>query len=108
MTGRPCLTAYVTASSLAVRMRSRVQSSAYCRIGEEPMKVAASIGIPTSSATRTIGSTSAITVRAAQLGKMRSEEHTSELQSHSDLVCRLLLEKKKKTAKQTRRLVLQP
>src|SRR5947207_13746915 len=28
---------------------------------------------------------------------VRSEEHTSELQSHSDLVCRLLLEKKKKT-----------
>src|SRR5947207_9244274 len=29
------------------------------------------------------------------LGALRSEEHTSELQSHSDLVCRLLLEKKK-------------
>src|SRR5437588_12650609 len=29
----------------------------------------------------------------------RSEEHTSELQSHSDLVCRLLLEKKKNTGK---------
>src|SRR5437588_1891447 len=29
----------------------------------------------------------------------RSEEHTSELQSHSDLVCRLLLEKKKKRQK---------
>src|SRR5947207_6920593 len=29
-------------------------------------------------------------------GGSRSEEHTSELQSHSDLVCRLLLEKKKK------------
>src|SRR5438034_7277038 len=28
-------------------------------------------------------------------GSLRSEEHTSELQSHSDLVCRLLLEKKK-------------
>src|SRR5947207_4999651 len=27
---------------------------------------------------------------------VRSEEHTSELQSHSDLVCRLLLEKKNK------------
>src|SRR5436190_17286506 len=27
--------------------------------------------------------------------RSRSEEHTSELQSHSDLVCRLLLEKKK-------------
>src|SRR5260221_1774188 len=29
----------------------------------------------------------------------RSEEHTSELQSHSDLVCRLLLEKKKEEVK---------
>src|SRR5947207_6925318 len=29
----------------------------------------------------------------------RSEEHTSELQSHSDLVCRLLLEKKKQNNK---------
>src|SRR5436190_21513032 len=33
---------------------------------------------------------------AFQRFKHRSEEHTSELQSHSDLVCRLLLEKKKK------------
>src|SRR2546421_8670340 len=31
----------------------------------------------------------------------RSEEHTSELQSRSDLVCRLLLEKKKKTLRPT-------
>src|SRR5438132_7684083 len=31
----------------------------------------------------------------------RSEEHTSELQSHSDLVCRLLLEKKKNVAMTT-------
>src|SRR5438034_6652891 len=30
------------------------------------------------------------------LAQGRSEEHTSELQSHSDLVCRLLLEKKNK------------
>src|SRR5206468_10479263 len=33
---------------------------------------------------------------AEQVGEHRSEEHTSELQSRSDLVCRLLLEKKKK------------
>src|SRR5436190_7126173 len=34
---------------------------------------------------------------ARNLGScVRSEEHTSELQSHSDLVCRLLLEKKNK------------
>src|SRR5260221_5020647 len=32
-----------------------------------------------------------------QRSESRSEEHTSELQSHSDLVCRLLLEKKKNT-----------
>src|SRR2546430_4284108 len=32
---------------------------------------------------------------ASRLVKMRSEEHTSELQSQSNLVCRLLLEKKK-------------
>src|SRR5437660_5505624 len=47
----------------------------------------------------------------------RSEEHTSELQSRGHLVCRLLLEKKKKikrqhkklsTTPQHRRLVLQP
>src|SRR2546421_4410551 len=33
---------------------------------------------------------------------VRSEEHTSELQSRSDLVCRLLLEKKKKKQEPTR------
>src|SRR5215204_5411363 len=37
-------------------------------------------GLPGATSTRTIG-------------PMRSEEHTSELQSHSDIVCRLLLEK---------------
>src|SRR2546421_1667190 len=34
---------------------------------------------------------------------MRSEEHTSELQSRSDLVCRLLLEKKKQRHRVTMR-----
>src|SRR5438034_4693748 len=41
----------------------------------------------------------AVTVR----NEYRSEEHTSELQSHSDLVCRLLLEKKKKKKKKIKR-----
>src|SRR2546421_9490989 len=35
--------------------------------------------------------------RARDPSHARSEEHTSELQSRSDLVCRLLLEKKKQT-----------
>src|SRR5260221_9125594 len=46
-------------------------------------------------------SVSSTQVRSASVGSpaaaatiSRSEEHTSELQSHSDLVCRLLLEKK--------------
>src|SRR2546421_9087563 len=36
--------------------------------------------------------------------RKRSEEHTSELQSRSDLVCRLLLEKKKDQAKDPAKL----
>src|SRR5256886_9993909 len=39
------------------------------------------------------------TIRTAPDGDHRSEEHTSELQSQSNLVCRLLLEKKKKNKK---------
>src|SRR5438477_2940244 len=38
-------------------------------------------------------------LRHQPVGQMRSEEHTSELQSHVNLVCRLLLEKKKKKKK---------
>src|SRR5206468_6814985 len=38
-------------------------------------------------------------------GLSRSEEHTSELQSRSDLVCRLLLEKKKKVKTPTQPLL---
>src|SRR5206468_10282196 len=38
-------------------------------------------------------------IRYRENSALRSEEHTSELQSRSDLVCRLLLEKKKKKKK---------
>src|SRR5438034_5239947 len=37
-----------------------------------------------------------LAIVSVTFAEIRSEEHTSELQSHSDLVCRLLLEKKKK------------
>src|SRR2546430_9266722 len=37
-------------------------------------------------------------ISQAHFNRDRSEEHTSELQSQSNLVCRLLLEKKKKTS----------
>src|SRR6516165_1280246 len=40
--------------------------------------------------------------------KSRSEEHTSELQSQSNLVCRLLLEKKKQIGRDAERQAVQP
>src|SRR2546430_5713252 len=49
--------------------------------------------------TRHLLSTSWLIV-AGGISQDRSEEHTSELQSQSNLVCRLLLEKKKKTTGQ--------
>src|SRR5260370_28096931 len=42
------------------------------------------------------------------LGPNRSEEHTSELQSHLNLVCRLLLEKKKKKAHSQKHIRQEP
>src|SRR5260221_4184813 len=46
-------------------------------------------------APRRDGRRPATTGRGCERRSPRSEEHTSELQSHSDLVCRLLLEKNK-------------
>src|SRR5260221_7010825 len=53
--------------------------------------------IPPQPAQRAADKERRFRARAASSPRLpRSEEHTSELQSHSDLVCRLLLEKKKK------------
>ena len=43
-----------------------------------------------------VGLGAALVAAAVDIGIIRSEEHTSELQSLTNLVCRLLLEKKKK------------
>src|SRR6266540_900942 len=45
---------------------------------------------------------------AGRRGAGRSEEHTSELQSHHDIVCRLLLEKKKRKRNDSNRLERKP
>src|SRR2546430_17631606 len=50
----------------------------------------------TSGISRATSSATNPTRRQSQSSRSRSEEHTSELQSQSNLVCRLLLEKKKK------------
>src|SRR5947207_15789113 len=52
--------------------------------------------LPISCCASAIARWDSVTVSIAAETIGRSEEHTSELQSHSDLVCRLLLEKKKK------------
>src|SRR2546428_9252925 len=59
----------------------------YTTLFRSPVSMEKNAGIPDSRIRRT----ARITRRVS-----RSEEHTSELQSRSDLVCRLLLEKKKK------------
>src|SRR5688572_31229211 len=56
------------------------------------------------SAPRTSSRHPSVVVAAAFVND-RSEEHTSELQSQSNLVCRLLLEKKNKTRAPIRRLL---
>src|SRR5260221_9334363 len=71
---------------LAVMFASSAGGSAGGTAPEEALATAGGGGSP------------AATVPA--VAKARSEEHTSELQSHSDLVCRLLLEKKKKKSTQ--------
>src|SRR5438477_8780927 len=50
-------------------------------------------------AASSIVSTTVVVVTTVGVSTFRSEEHTSELQSHVNLVCRLLLEKKKKKKK---------
>src|SRR5256886_8484991 len=52
---------------------------------------------PTSARSRSTSASRCSIRRSGRSSWTRSEEHTSELQSQSNLVCRLLLEKKKKT-----------
>src|SRR5690349_20220172 len=60
--------------------------------------------LPTSSRSRLrVARVEAPSPTLKESKKRRSEEHTSELQSRRDLVCRILLEKKKMPTKRTRR-----
>src|SRR5438874_6094674 len=59
-------------------------------------RIAERVGVPLDRVEGIPGATS-----IARKSRRRSEEHTSELQSRRDLVCRLLLEKKKKKCNNT-------
>src|SRR5437773_9660215 len=73
------------------------------KIGQRAVDQAADTGVRVVGAGAADESKRILSMIAANLGSsrsgstIRSEEHTSELQSHHDLVCRLLLEKKNKT-----------
>src|SRR5699024_12836880 len=71
-------------------------------ISEASVKTSAGSSCCSTSSTQLPLKTSCCTSSANPIINLRtrSEEHTSELQSRFDLVCRLLLEKKKKTATQ--------
>src|SRR5438034_7556351 len=79
---RSTLFPYTTLFRSTAETRSRI----CCGVAKPTVSASEIVLIPYDSSRSTASTTSS----------MRSEEHTSELQSHSDLVCRLLLEKKKK------------
>src|SRR5688572_31101040 len=61
-------------------------------VGEEAPHARSYVGVPARSNKRVVGVLSVQSYRPGVFGVERSEEHTSELQSQSNLVCRLLLE----------------
>src|SRR2546430_11436629 len=81
---RPNATAVLTVCG-AVRAPGMTSSNGILATGEKKCIPITRSGTRAASAMRVIG-----------IVDVRSEEHTSELQSQSNLVCRLLLEKKKK------------
>src|SRR5260370_1812497 len=94
---RSTLFPYTTLFRSRKRIRFSLFFPYYCRLRcqispNEDANIA--IIVPRRSATGRVTRVSIIAMLASSL---RSEEHTSELQSHLNLVCRLLLEKKKNT-----------
>src|SRR5206468_11287525 len=75
------------------RSRFEVGSSCHVKLDHVDVTSVSVEGIKRPLLGRQGGSSMRVAMKATL---MRSEEHTSELQSRSDLVCRLLLEKKKK------------
>src|SRR2546427_4257882 len=79
----------------------RSEPAGHLRIEASRATVADRLGDPSDnagghSALRRVEPRRGAAPRREPAGRTRSEEHTSELQSQSNLVCRLLLEKKKK------------
>src|SRR5690606_40601465 len=88
----PYTTLFRSTSRIAIAARRRRGSSTACSTGS-----CGGCGTTASSHRRDLEHMSSEAVQTEQRrANLRSEEHTSELQSRENLVCRLLLEKKKK------------
>src|SRR5438309_5757331 len=87
------------AALFVVVMAAMVPAGAVQSQDKKPIVIAVPVGLS--------GVNSVVAPAVVQSGELavRSEEHTSELQSQFHLVCRLLLEKKKKKKKKTRKYV---
>src|SRR5260370_26306686 len=85
----PYTTLFRSPDTIAVFLRRNADSLESAKL---PERGGVSVGIAASETSRTL--------RKLADEMERSEEHTSELQSHLNLVCRLLLEKKKKPIRQ--------
>src|SRR5438132_5378866 len=104
--GRAATGAPASAAPSAAAAARRRLTTAARRHGRGPPEIARTAGIrkrmlfsyfPRKDALdRAVHPTAPLALVPPTRRRYRSEEHTSELQSHSDLVCRLLLEKKKK------------
>src|SRR5207253_9975917 len=91
---RPLFAMFFNVSLSSVNERSPLTD---CSSTTRLVTLTSSVSPPTSSVNDPIESLSfALTTRFVRSSVLRSEEHTSELQSRGHLVCRLLLEKKKK------------
>src|SRR2546430_8295742 len=77
--------------------RARLRYSCFDHFSREPQEYgyAATVGAIESCEPAVVAQLTDLQRQAADFLSRRSEEHTSELQSQSNLVCRLLLEKKK-------------
>src|SRR3989449_7472838 len=96
---------YVASSAQAVAARQSMDPVPRLRTVREkvPAAVEQVIGQALAKVPADRFATAAAFAEALQAAMTRSEEHTSELQSRLHLVCRLLLEKKKKHARRQRR-----
>src|SRR5256886_10374891 len=91
----PSTTLFRSASAMELSADSRTFSSSGTLHADRPVSLApAELSVAAEAAPTPLAAAADAPSRDSSL-PLRSEEHTSELQSQSNLVCRLLLEKKK-------------